>query len=129
MVWSKPCLWYDVVDTFGQTQRVQGTWERDVAQWLTERGINWETCRRKASGHWMPLSDGTTYIPDFYLFGYDVYLDPKIVNELPRKMSLLEAEYPGRVYMLGLVDGDYIADLVELLRQLEAGEVTRGMLH
>jgi predicted nuclease of restriction endonuclease-like RecB superfamily len=65
--------WYDVAG-----QKVQGTWERNVASKLEELGVKWTKLktRRDILEYVM---DGKTrsYTPDFYLPDHDVYLEIK----------------------------------------------------
>ncbi len=65
--------WYDVAD-----QRVQGTWERNVALKFEELGIKW---RKLKTNHDVLKyeMDGKvkSYTPDFYLEDYDIYLEIK----------------------------------------------------
>lgn len=65
--------WYDVAG-----QRVQGTWERDVALKLEEMKIKW--IKLKTNRDTLKyVMDGKvrSYTPDFYLEDYDVYLEIK----------------------------------------------------
>ena len=65
--------WYEVNGV-----KVQGTWERNVAEILTEKGINW--IKPSAKNHSMKYEmDGKirTYTPDFYLTDDNLYLEIK----------------------------------------------------
>lgn len=61
--------WYSVSN--GKVDiRVQGTWEKIVAEWLTANQICWER-KRIQYGIWK------TYTPDFYLPDFDFYIEVK----------------------------------------------------
>lgn len=67
------CKWY-VVDG----QKVQGTWERNIAIKLSEMNIKWVKLKTNKDIIQYEL-DGVikSYTPDFYLEEYDVYLEIK----------------------------------------------------
>lgn len=66
------CKWYDVNGT-----KVQGTWERDIAQKLTELNVQWLKCKGAHSLSYLMDDKTRTYTPDFYLPAFDVYLEVK----------------------------------------------------
>lgn len=61
--------WYEV-SCGSVIVKVQGTWEKRVAEWLTENGVRWERRRLHFLGH-------RQYTPDFYLIDHDVYVEVK----------------------------------------------------
>ena len=67
------CKWFEV-----DGQRVQGTWERDVATKLTSLGIEWVKLGKKKDVVWYTM-DGKAkaYTPDFYLPQFDRLLEVK----------------------------------------------------
>lgn len=67
------CQWYEVAG-----QKVQGTWEKNIAEKLESFGVLWE--KLKCNKHTLKyFLDGKerNYTPDFYLKDYDVYLEVK----------------------------------------------------
>lgn len=67
------CKWFLV-----NGQKVQGTWERDIAQKLTELGIEWE--KIKLGNMSIPYEmEGKKryYTPDFYLPDFNIFLEVK----------------------------------------------------
>ncbi len=63
------CKWYSIFN--GEKEiKVQGTWERDIAIYLTECNIKWE---RKQ----IVYLEYKRYTPDFYLPEYNIYLEIK----------------------------------------------------
>lgn len=81
--------WYDV-----SGQRVQGTWERDIGQKLTELGVLWMKVRTS----WRYTMDGKIrhYTPDFFLPNEEVYLEIKGYwwGDDKRKMDIVQQQYP-----------------------------------
>lgn len=68
------CRWYDVAG-----ERVQGTWERDLALKMIELGVPWLK-RGRGNRSWNYLdAEGCAhrYTPDFYLPGVDLQLEVK----------------------------------------------------
>lgn len=69
------CKWYDIDE-----KRVQGTWELSIAKILNMFNINWikVTTYDRSFKYMFPDGDlQHTYIPDFYLEDYDIYLEIK----------------------------------------------------
>lgn len=67
------CKWYEV-----SGQKVQGTWEKNIAIKLNELNIRWE--KLKTNQHTFEYEDDCKikcYTPDFYLVDFDVYLEIK----------------------------------------------------
>ena len=67
------CKWFEVAG-----QKVQGTWERDMALKFEEMGVNWYKPRVKTDT-WEYELDGKqkSYSPDFYLPDEDLYIEVK----------------------------------------------------
>ena len=67
------CKWYEVSD-----QKVQGTWERNIALKLNELNIKWIKLKTNKDTLQYEL-DGKTksYTPDFYLEDYNTFLEVK----------------------------------------------------
>lgn len=65
------CKWFEVSGI-----KVQGTWERNVAEKFNELNIKWEKVKTYPFEY---IKDGKVkrYSPDFYLPEYDVYLEIK----------------------------------------------------
>ena len=65
--------WYTVAG-----QKVQGTWERDIALKLEELGIRWKKLKTNKDTLKYEMNGKTrSYTPDFYLADFDVYLEVK----------------------------------------------------
>lgn len=84
--------WYEV-----SGQKVQGTWERDIAHKLNEMNISWE--KLKTNNHTFTYElDGKTrnYTPDFYLKDFDIYLEIKGYwwGNDKSKMDIVMSKYP-----------------------------------
>lgn len=69
----------------------RSSWEANYARYLNYKGVGWkyETSR-------FELSDGTTYIPDFYLTEEDRYVEIKgyLSKIAEKKLMLFRTEYP-----------------------------------
>ena len=65
--------WYEVNGI-----KVQGTWERNVAQFMTENKIDWIKPTTNTHSFRYEM-DGVkkTYTPDFFLIDYNIYLEIK----------------------------------------------------
>lgn len=63
------CKWFTVAN-----KKVQGTWEKNLAEAFEELNITWERCKP-----WMYTINNETkrYTPDFYLPDYDLYIEVK----------------------------------------------------
>lgn len=86
--------WYEVAG-----QKVQGTWERNVALKFEELGIRWE--KLKTNRHTFDyVMDGKTrcYTPDFYLQDIDTYLEVKgrWWGRDKEKMDIVLRTYPDK---------------------------------
>ena len=86
------CKWFEV-----SGQKVQGTWERNVALKFNEMGIDW--IKLKTNNHTFDYTmDGKTrcYTPDFYLPTFDVYLEIKgrWWGKDKEKMDIVTITYP-----------------------------------
>ena len=88
------CKWYTV-----SGQKVQGTWERDLALKFEYFQIQWNKlkCNRDV---WFYQMKGKTraYTPDFYLPTLNIYLDPKAYywgNDKNKIQTILD-NYPDR---------------------------------
>lgn len=67
------CKWYEVAG-----QKVQGTWERNVALKLEELGIRWYKPKVHKDVWSYKLNDkNKSYTPDLYLIDLDLYLEIK----------------------------------------------------
>lgn len=67
------CKWY-IVDG----QKVQGTWERDLAIILSERNIKWKKLNLNNNPFKYEMGGKVrNYTPDFYLEEYDLYVEVK----------------------------------------------------
>ena len=67
------CKWYTV-----SGQKVQGTWEKNIANKFDELGIHWE--KLKTNNHtfeYVMNGKNKNYTPDFFLKHFDVYLEIK----------------------------------------------------
>jgi len=86
------CKWFKV-----SGQKVQGTWERDLALAFNKLGIQWikPTVNRDI---WKYYCDGKikSYTPDFYLPEFDVYIELKGYwwGDDKRKMDIIKQTYP-----------------------------------
>jgi hypothetical protein len=86
--------WYEVAG-----QKVQGTWERNVALKLEELGIEWK--KLKTHRDILEYSmDGKvrSYTPDFYLPYYDLFLEVKGYwwGKDKEKMDIVAKTYPNK---------------------------------
>lgn len=86
------CKWFTV-----NNQKVQGTWERDIAIKLSEMNIIWE--KLKTNNHTFSYEINNkihSYTPDFYLKEYGVYLEIKGYwwGNDKRKMDIILNKYP-----------------------------------
>ena len=65
--------WYDVAN-----QRVQGTWERNIALKLEELGIKWVKLKtNRDTLKYIMSGKERSYTPDFYLEDHNIYLEIK----------------------------------------------------
>lgn len=88
------CKWYEV-----SGQKVQGTWERNLAIKFNELGVKWI---KLSTGKdvWPYVIDGKLYhyTPDFYLPDYKVYLEVKGYwwGNDRQKMSEIKRQYSNK---------------------------------
>ena len=86
------CKWYDV-----NGQSVQGTWERDIAEKLSEYGIRWLKLKTNHDTlKYMMNEKIRNYTPDFYLPDHDMYLEIKGFwrGTDKEKMKLVKEQHP-----------------------------------
>jgi hypothetical protein len=85
------CLWYTVDE-----EKVQGTWERDLALKMVHLQIKW-TKRRQSSLIYHDLFNNIRrYTPDFFLPEYDMFLELKGYwwGSDKEKMKLVFEQHP-----------------------------------
>lgn len=84
--------WFEV-----DGQKVQGTWERNVAQLFSEKKIHWRKLHTEKD-IFPYVIDGKTkrYTPDFYLKDFDTYLETKGYwwGRDKEKMRIVKETYP-----------------------------------
>lgn len=86
--------WYDVAG-----QRVQGTWERDIALKLEELKIKWVKLKtNRDTLTYVMQGKLRSYTPDFYLEDYGVYLEVKGFwwGDDKEKMRIVLETYPDK---------------------------------
>ena len=86
--------WYDVAG-----QRVQGTWERDIALKLEELKIKWVKLKtNRDTLTYVMQGKLRSYTPDFYLEDYGVYLEVKGFwwGNDKEKMRIVLETYPDK---------------------------------
>lgn len=86
------CKWFEV-----SGQKVQGTWERDIANKFEELGIKWSKIKTNNHTFEYYMDDKLhSYTPDFYLHDYDVYLEIKghWWGKDKEKMDIVKKTYP-----------------------------------
>lgn len=84
--------WYTVAG-----QRVQGTWERDIAYKLEELCIEWYKLKtNKHTLQYVMDNKIRSYTPDFFLPAYDIYLEVKGFwwGRDKEKMELVQQAHP-----------------------------------
>lgn len=89
------CKWYDVAG-----QKVQGTWERDLAIKFEEWGLRWRKLGRWRKDAWPYTMAGKTrhYTPDFLLTDMQKWLEVKSRwwgNDEAKMVAVLQ-QYPDR---------------------------------
>ena len=86
------CKWYEV-----DNQKVQGTWERDLALLMSHLNIKWEKlkCNKDVIIYFMDGKEHS-YTPDFYLPDHDLYMEVKGYwwGDDKRKMELVFNQNP-----------------------------------
>ena len=86
------CKWYEV-----SGQKVQGTWERNVALQLDAIGVAWSKLTlKKDTLEYVMGSKVRRYTPDFYLPTFDIYLEVKghWWGRDKEKMDIIRNTYP-----------------------------------
>ena len=84
--------WYEVAG-----QKVQGTWERNVAQKFEEMGISWKKLNVNIHTFEYEIdSKKRNYTPDFYLKEYNIYIEIKGYwwGNDKEKMDIVMNKYP-----------------------------------
>ena len=73
--YGKKCTLYKASNWKGEIETLQGSWERDVANFLNLKNIKWE--RPKNSFTYIFENKQKEYFPDFFLPDYNVYIEVK----------------------------------------------------
>jgi hypothetical protein len=73
--YGKNCTLYKAANWKGEIETLQGSWERDVANFLNLENIKWE--RPKNSFTYIFENKQREYFPDFFLPDYNVYIEVK----------------------------------------------------
>ena len=92
----KDVKWFKSVDSFGNECSLRGTWERDVAEWLTRQGVMWT---RKHFVKYLDESINRTYSPDFFIPSDNTVIEVKgyYSDKDRRKMKLVQEQHPALV--------------------------------
>lgn len=103
------CKWYEV-----SGQKVQGTWERDIAMKLDELNIKWAKLKTNKDTLQYEL-DGKqkSYTPDFYLEEYDLFLEIKGFwwgNDKNKMKAVMEQHPQKRVIIVEKQEYEKIMD-------------------
>jgi len=79
------------VDSQGRITKFRSTWEAAFARYLDNNYLKWAY-----EAHAWLLSDGSAYIPDFWVPSIDTYFEVKgwMSEESARKLKLFQEEYP-----------------------------------
>lgn len=88
------CKWFEV-----SGQRVQGTWERNIANKFNEMGIKWIKLKTHKDILFYTYKDSErAYTPDFYLPDFDVYLEVKGYwwGDDRNKMDIVIKQHPDK---------------------------------
>ena len=99
------CEWFNIFN--GEEYiKVQGTWEKKIAYYLTNNNILWKRGLLK-------YLEVKRYIPDFYLPEYDMYIEVKgwWKNSDIIKMNNIHKEYPN--IDLKIIDISNMEDLLQ----------------
>ena len=95
--------WYEV-----SGQKVQGTWERDIAIKFDQLGIRWEKLKTGKDILRYTMNDKEhSYTPDFYLADFDVYLEIKGYwwGNDKAKMDAVKLQHPEKRIIIVQKDG------------------------
>ena len=90
------CKWHTYHHTDGTTYKVQGTWELEFIKWLDKNNMNFR-CHDDRLKYIDDSNKQHYYYPDFYVYEWDAYVDPKAdywYKKQVRKFELLEEQYP-----------------------------------
>lgn len=117
------CRWYEVAG-----QKVQGTWERDIALAFERCGLRW---RKLAVGRdviWYERDGAThSYTPDFHLPDYDILVEVKGYwwGDDRRKMSLVTEQHPDKPIVVLSRESylDAVRDPLSWLNSLQIAKV------
>lgn len=96
---------------------LQSTWEVKIAIWLDANNIEWSRPKNRIKWYDITLQKNRTYLPDFYLLKYSIYLDVKNPVKMEQdkdKISQLISVMP-----LYVGDIDQVKKYVERLAGLE----------
>ena len=63
---------FEFLDRKGRLWALRSSWERDYAAWLDEQRLTW-----RYEPDRLLLSDGTVYVPDFYVEEWESYVEIK----------------------------------------------------
>ena len=97
----KKCKWYDYIDRFGHTLRVQGSYELATAQYLDEIEADWAYVNLKKE-YSLLLSTGQRTYADFLVNGQLIDVKGYMFEASKPKYDLTEKEYPGSIlYFVG----------------------------
>lgn len=122
------CKWFTV-----SGQRVQGTWERDLAASFNRNFILWDKCKKP----WIYRDDNGNlkrYTPDFYLTELDLFLEIKGYwwGNDKRKTELAVQQNPDKLLAIVLLE-DYkklisgsVAQMVEHLVEAQSVAVSKS---
>jgi hypothetical protein len=100
-----------------KTVILQSKWELIIAEWLTSNEIEWIRPITRLKWNDTSLDKSRTYLPDFYLTKYQIYLDVK--NPIKQKEDADKLQQLKMLLTLEVGDIDYIKNYVARLIGLE----------
>lgn len=95
--YGKKCNLFEVVNSLGEKEILQGGWENLVANYMSSHNIGWT--RTKKSFTYVYEGREHEYFPDFYLLDYSIYIEVKGMktdrddakwNQFPEKLLVID---------------------------------------
>ena len=87
---------------------LQSTWEVKIAAWLDANNIVWNRPTDRVKWYDTTLQKNRTYLPDFYLMSYSIYLDVK--------NPIKQAEDADKILQLKSIIPLYVGDIEYIKR-------------
>lgn len=116
------CNHFDIANTEGIIQHIQGSWEKKFVEFLNSKNIHWQ--RNKIGYKYYFEDEEKTFFPDFYLKDYDAYVEVK--GYQTSKDLAKWKDFPFKLFIVKRDELKNLENWVQSLSGISTGLISRG---